>query len=148
MPPSGLRITRATRKAFYVDAVRVTAGNMAAVAEWCDGIMLATLPEEGLKRYVKVPVVDAKNERQRRAYVNDWVLKADSGFKVYTHRAWTNGFDEVGDAACGLTTTTLDNQPCVLNHKHREASVLNGCRSFNDYIELVKRVVNHPMEWQ
>lgn len=141
MAPSGLRTTRATRKPFYVDAVRVTAGNMPAIAEWCDGVLLATTPEEGLKRYVKIKVDGAKNERQTRAYIGDWVLKANSGFKVYTHKSYLNGFNEVGDLVCEDTSMTLDHQPCVLNHRHKFASVPVGCRSFNDYLELEKRHV-------
>jgi hypothetical protein len=93
MALSGLRIVRATRKPFYVDAVRVTAGNMPAVCEWTGGELMATPPAEGLKRYVKVPVEGARNERQTRAFVGDWVLKANGKFKVYTNKAWNNGFN-------------------------------------------------------
>jgi len=139
MAPSGLRITRATRKPFYVDAVRVTAGNMPAVCEWSGGEMHATLPEEGLKRYVKVPVEGARNERQTRAYAGDWVLKANGKFKVYTHKAYLNGFDEVGDPVCGHSEFTLDKQPCVLSYMHRFAQIPVSCRSFKDYLELEKR---------
>lgn len=145
MALSGLRTTRAARKPFYVDAVRVTAGNMPAIAEWCGGVIYATTPEEGLKRYVKVPVEGAKNDRQTKAYLGDWVLKATANsFKVYTNKSYLNSFDEVGDLSCGDPTMTLDHQPCVLNHKHKFAAVPVGCRSFDDYVELEKRVVDPP----
>ena len=145
MAPSGLRTTRAARKPFYVDAVRVTAGNMPAIAEWCGGEIHATTPEEGLKRYVKVPVERPSNDRQTKAYAGDWVLKANGTFKVYTNKAYLNGFDEVGDLVCGNTELTMDHEPCVLNHKHMFASVAVGCRSFNDYVEIERRHFIPPM---
>lgn len=141
MAPSDLRTTRATRKPFYVDAVRVTAGNMPAICKWSGGEMFATDPADGRRRYVKVPVEGARNDRQTRAYIGDWVLKANGKFKVYTHKAYQNGFDEVGDLVCGNTELTLDHKPCVLNHKHMFAAIPIGCRSFDDYTELEKRHV-------
>lgn len=81
-----------TRKPFEVTAVQVTGGNMAAIAEWTDGHILE---KEG-RPYVKVSVTRPLNERQTRAYVGDWVLKAGTGFKVYTNQAFHKTFEEAG----------------------------------------------------
>lgn len=146
-----LSTTRATRKPFYVDAIRVTALNMQEVAEWCGGEIRKTAPkpqiggELGQKNYIHVPVEHASNERQTKAYVGDWVLRANGTFKVYTNKAYVNGFDPVGDLVCGDTSLTLDHQPCVLNHKHMTARVAVGCRSFNDYVELERRHATPPV---
>lgn len=91
-----------TRKPFPVDAVQVTEENLNAVAAWCDGeIRYSTktlAAGEGVTEKVKIPYVKVDvhhplNERQTKAYVGDWVLKSDSGFKVYTERAFEKSFE-------------------------------------------------------
>ena len=98
-----------TRKPFPVDAVQVSEDNIQAVATWCGGeirystktVMDADLPYEEAKKtetkvkipYVKVGVHHPLNERQTKAYAGDWVLKSDSGFKVYTERAFEKSFE-------------------------------------------------------
>lgn len=92
--PTGLSLARAARKPFYVYAVQVAAENMSVVAEWCKGEICTTEPKGGLKRYIKLELKEAKSERQTRAYIGDWVLKADNGtFKVYTNKAYQKSFD-------------------------------------------------------
>ena len=90
-----------TRKPFPVDAVQVSEDNIQAVATWCGGeIRYSTKTvgegDEATKvklPYIKVDVQHPLNERQTKAYAGDWVLKSDSGFKVYTGRAFEKSFE-------------------------------------------------------
>jgi hypothetical protein len=85
-----LDIQNYRHKPTYVQAVCVTAENMAEIAEWCKGNVLNN---DEMKSYVKVPVIRAINERQTEAYVGDWVLKAGTSFKVYTPKGFEKGFE-------------------------------------------------------
>lgn len=89
--------THFVRKPFYVDGVRVTKENMEAVAEWCKGLMKVTEPKIAGKRpspFIEVEVHRPANDRQRRAFVGDWVLESENGFKVYTDQALRSTFEE------------------------------------------------------
>ena len=77
------------RKPFEVEAVEVTEENIEAVKEWCQGNLQT---EENGKRFIKVRVARALNERQTKAYPGDWVLYAGTGFKVYTPKAFLKTF--------------------------------------------------------
>lgn len=83
----------------YVDAVRVTAENLAEVAEWCDGKVEETNDEfrgeTTPRKFVKVGVIRPQNYRQTQAFPGDWVLKTGSGLKVYTNKAFLRSFTEV-----------------------------------------------------
>lgn len=87
------------RRPLVVLAEEVTEENMADVAAWCRGEIRTAGPseEEGREteqKYIKVPVKRPLNQKQTQAYVGDWVLKAGSGFKVYTHKAFTSSFQK------------------------------------------------------
>ena len=84
-----MQTTKYTRKTFDVDAVQVTAENMAEVAEWCSGKLGQDDKDQA---FIKVKIHRPLSERQTRAYVGDWVLFAQNGFKVYTPKAFENGF--------------------------------------------------------
>jgi hypothetical protein len=88
-----LNTVKYMRKPFEVDAVQVTVTNLAEVAEWCQGEVLAegTPPAQ----YVKVNVERVLNDRQTKAFIGDWVLYAGQGFKVYTDRAFKKSFQAV-----------------------------------------------------
>lgn len=96
-----LKTDKYTRKPFIIEAVQVTEENMADVATWCKGEILSTNSQiaQGLhkdpERFIKVDVQNPMNERQTRAFVGDWVLFANQGFKVYTDRAFQRSFDPV-----------------------------------------------------
>lgn len=81
------------RKIFLVDAVQVTETNMSLVAQWCGGEVAHTD-----KAYVSVPVKRPLNRRQTTAFVGDWVLKANKGFKVYTDKAFKENFEELAQS--------------------------------------------------
>lgn len=82
-------VEKFSRKSFPVEAVQVTADNMAEVSRWCDGDIRT---EDGVK-YIKVRVHNPINERQTKAQVSDWVLYAGKGYKVYKDSAFKKSFD-------------------------------------------------------
>jgi hypothetical protein len=83
------------RKPLYVDAVRVTLENFDEVAAWCQGEVLQDeVPGSGTrKQYIKVRVHNPKNPRQTKAFVGDWLLYTERGYKVYTNKAFHASFD-------------------------------------------------------
>jgi hypothetical protein len=85
-----LEVAKYSRKPFVVDAIQVTGDNVTAVAEWCNG---EVHDANGPGTYIKVQVKRALSARQTKAFVGDWVLKAGTGYKVYTPNAFANGFD-------------------------------------------------------
>lgn len=87
-----LKTHKFARKPFYVDAVRVTAENMAEVAEWCRGEIQTD--NEG-HTFIKVPAHRPITDRQKKAYVRDWVLFSGTGFKVYEAKAFDRSFEKV-----------------------------------------------------
>jgi len=80
---------RYTHVPLYVEAVQVTAENMAEVAEWCDSTLAV---DDKKKQYIKIGTIRPQHERQTMAYVGDWVMKTDVGLKTYTNKAFTRGF--------------------------------------------------------
>lgn len=90
MTETHLATTHFVRKPFYVDGIRVSKQNMEEVAAWCKGEIKQTEPKDKGKRpspYIEVNVNKPLNERQKRAFIGDWVLEAENGFKVYTDAA-------------------------------------------------------------
>jgi hypothetical protein len=77
------------RKPVIVEAVQVTDQNMGWVNDWCSGTIILG---EG-KPYIHVEVKRPLYDRQKQAYVGDWVLKTETGFRIYTDRAFKNSFD-------------------------------------------------------
>lgn len=91
-----LEIKTFRRRPLFVEAVTVTAENMAEVAAWCGGKVKTDDSDEPTKgqQYIKVKVKRPLNDRQTRAYVDDKVLKANVSFKVYTPKAFEVSFEE------------------------------------------------------
>lgn len=83
------------RKPFYIDAVQVTEENIKEVAEWCMGdVMQTKTPHEDVASpFIKVRVHRPLNQRQTQAFVGDWVLYANKGYKVYTQSAFDKNFE-------------------------------------------------------
>jgi|SRR5215211_8045020 len=100
-----LNIEKYVRKPFAVEAVEVTEENLSEVAKWCKGRVRTANPnKEGgppnAERYIQVQVKNARDERQTRAYVGDWVLSSGRGplgFKVYTPQAFQSSFQKEVD---------------------------------------------------
>jgi hypothetical protein len=102
------------RKPLYVDAVRITGGNFDEISAWCQGeILHDELPNNVTgKKYIKVRVHNPKNPRQTKAYVGDWLLYTERGYKVYTSKAFHAAFDLVEENA-PLSDPRLTGDPVV-----------------------------------
>ena len=93
------------RKPLYVDAVQVTEENFVDIARWCFGEIVnidespvdKTADADPSKQYIHVRVHNPKNPRQTKAYVGDWILYTERGYKVYTTKAFQANFDRVDD---------------------------------------------------
>lgn len=92
------------RKPLYVDAVQVTLENFTEVAAWCQGevrdyndkVLTGEQAEnQTIERYIHVRVHNPKNTRQTKAFIGDWLLYAERGYKVYTQKAFRGSFDLV-----------------------------------------------------
>jgi hypothetical protein len=93
--------TQYIRKPLYVDAMRITGANFDEVAAWCQGeVQQDEIPGKGTgKKYIRVRVHNPKNSRQTKAFVGDWLLYTERGYKVYTNKAFHDSFDEVDPEA-------------------------------------------------
>lgn len=92
-----MEIIKFERKPFPVDAVKVTADNLAEVAKWCGGDVrriAGSKPGETIA-YVKVNARRPLNVKQTQAFIGDWVLSHENGFKVYTEIALFKNFTPV-----------------------------------------------------
>lgn len=97
--------TKYVRKPLFVDAVQVTEANFADIARWCFG-EVGNIDESPVdrsedvqpsKQYIHVRVHNPKNPRQTKAFVGDWILYTERGYKVYTTKAFQANFDLVED---------------------------------------------------
>lgn len=90
--------TRYVRKPLHVDAVRITEENFEEIAAWCQGeiqqddVPVGTGPG---KKFIKIRVHNPKNPRQTKAFVGDWLLYTERGYKVYTNKAFNSSFDDL-----------------------------------------------------
>lgn len=134
------------RRPFYVDAIQVTAENMADVAEWCSGTVIPQTAERGA--HIHVRVFRPMNENQSRAFIGDWLLYAGSGYKVYTTKAFGESFEEIDEEPCGRTELTLDHKPCVLGKAHLNGLILLGCRSRGDYAIMVQQAIERVEKFE
>ena len=136
-----LKKTRYVRKPFFVEVVTVDPDNMEEVAKWCGGEVLTEKQGKKTVRYVKVPVHRPMTEKQTKAFDQEKVLKTDTGFKVYTERAFEDCFERADSVEfainnqdelpfqapkCGRTDRTVDHKPCVLDADHGK----RACTSF------------------
>lgn len=92
------------RKPFPVEAIQVSEENAAEVAEWCGGEVLEETKRGTNWKYIKVPVHRPLNLRQTKAFLGDWLLKSEMGFKVYTQRAFESSFEEASNVEGALTS--------------------------------------------
>lgn len=93
----GITTKQFIRKPLYVDAVRITGANFDEVATWCQGEVKEVEATETApaKKYIRVRVHNPANPRQTKAYVGDWILYTERGYKIYTNRAFRASFDIV-----------------------------------------------------
>lgn len=86
------------RKPLLVDAVQVTADNFAEIAAWCQGTITASDGSQvhtldPSTQYIHVRVHNPVNVRQSKAFVGDWILYTDRGYKIYTNKAFKGSFE-------------------------------------------------------
>jgi hypothetical protein len=76
------------------------------LAAWCQGEIVRDEKQTGhRKRHIKVRVHNPKHPRQSKAFVGDWILYTDKGYKVYTNMAFRQSFDETETPdAAGVVT--------------------------------------------
>jgi hypothetical protein len=84
-----IQTQRYIRRALFVDAIQVTDENFDELITWCQG----DSQNDGTRKYIRVRVHTPKSIRQTQAFVGDWILYTDRGYKVYTNRSFTDNFD-------------------------------------------------------
>jgi hypothetical protein len=83
-----IQTKRYVRNPLYVDAVQVTEENFKELAQWCMG----DVQNDGTKDYIRVRVHTPKSARQTMAFVGDWILYSDKGYKIYSNRSFLDTF--------------------------------------------------------
>jgi hypothetical protein len=94
---AAVKTKRFMKKPLYVEAVRITRRNFNDVAKWSNGRIQtdsADHPQTPGARYIKIDAHNPISTRQTKAYLGDWVLKTDRGFKIYSDKAFGESFDE------------------------------------------------------
>lgn len=115
--------TKYVRKPLYVDAVQVTNENFLEVVDWCQALVGAQGSEPGTeirpaggveldpsKHYIRIRVHNPQSQRQTKAFVGDWILYTDRGYKIYTDKAFQANFDQVHG---GTTENSEDGKATV-----------------------------------
>ena len=101
-----IQTTKYVRKPLFVDVIQVTEENIAEVATWCQGeiqddpsgLLVGGVGSGKMHngcRYIFVRVHSPRNPRQNKAYVGDWILYTERGYKVYTTKAFFASFELV-----------------------------------------------------
>jgi hypothetical protein len=86
--------SRWVRKNSNVEAVRLNRAEIHKIAFWCGGTIMATDSggREGAGTlFIQLPFKSNYN-KPNRAFMGDWILKDDDGFKIYSHEAFQNVF--------------------------------------------------------
>jgi hypothetical protein len=94
----GIDTEKYIKKPLIVDAVRVTPKNFNEIVEWCQGEVMSddvTADSTVVNQYIKIRVHNPKNPRQTKAFVGDWVLYTERGYKIYTNKAFRASFGPV-----------------------------------------------------
>lgn len=111
------KIVPLVRKSFPAEGVQITKENFVEVAEWCKGVLHSEPDDQGNPvPFIKVDVTRPLNEKQTKAFLNDWIVKVGHGFKVFNVHSFERSFmvDEskpeyaLDDVLEGLMTLTPD----------------------------------------
>lgn len=90
------------RKPLFVDAVKVTKENFEEILAWCQGdlgLIDGSLVDgqdveiDPDKQYIRIRVHNPQSPRQTRAFVGDWILYTERGYKIYTEKAFSENFN-------------------------------------------------------
>jgi hypothetical protein len=98
-----MQTTTYTRKPLTVEAVLVTRENFYEVAAWVEGDVVT---DGGGKKFIEVKVLHPARRGHSQAYVGDWLLKSEAGYKIYADTAFKKGFDRA-DGQLELTREEL-----------------------------------------
>lgn len=88
------------RKPLEVEAVQVTMENFEELALWCQGTIRNNdgTPHNGRieprKQHIHVRVHNPRSGRQTKAFLDDWILYTEMGYKIYNTKAFLGSFDE------------------------------------------------------
>lgn len=112
-----VEVTKYVRKPLIVDAAQVTAENFTEIVAWCQGNVgvigsdpgTETKPAEGVeldpsKHYIHLRVHNPQSSRQTKAFVGDWLLYTERGYKIYTDKAFKDNFVPVEEVKEELVT--------------------------------------------
>jgi hypothetical protein len=87
------------RKPLIVDAVQVTVENFHELADWCQGTIVnndgTDAGENDLdprSQHIHVRVHNPRSGRQSKAFVGDWLLYTEMGYKIYNTKAFMGTF--------------------------------------------------------
>lgn len=86
-----MQIEKYNRRVFQVEAVQVTEENIEEVAQWCRGEVKST--DEPITRFIEGDVAMPLNERQKKAFVGDWVVRRNNTFKFFQDRGFKKTFE-------------------------------------------------------
>lgn len=101
-----MEIIKLVKKSFDVRGVQVTEENLEEVSEWCGGEVKT---DSFGTKYIKVNVKRPLNEKQTRAYLTDWVLRSQQGFKVYNDKALQKSFEVYDDLSTAVRQNLVYN---------------------------------------
>lgn len=104
----GVVTTKYVRNPLYVDAVQVSNTNFLDVANWAQALVGVQGAEPGTEirpatgveidpatHYIRIRVHSPKSQRQTQAFVGDWILYTDRGYKIYNDKAFRANFSKV-----------------------------------------------------
>lgn len=103
-----IKTIKFVRKPFPVEAVYVTEENMDAVAEWCHGNIEGS--SDG-PTYIKVRVHRPMTKKQTEAHIGDVVSYTETGFKVYTKKAFEKSFEPAHPTITNNPMADIPNDP-------------------------------------
>jgi hypothetical protein len=92
------------RKPLVVEAVQVTKENFEELAAWCQGTIryndgIEFIPDQHTVdpsvMHIHVRVHNPRSGRQAMAFIGDWLLYTEMGYKIYNTKAFVSSFDEM-----------------------------------------------------
>jgi hypothetical protein len=94
----GIVTRKYVRKPLIVDAIQVTVENFEELAAWCQGTIVNNDGTEPMgevdpsSQHIHVRVHNPRSGRQTKAFVGDWILYTERGYKIYNTKAFTGTF--------------------------------------------------------
>lgn len=128
------------RNPVYVDAIQVTGQNMREIASWCNG-SIQTVGDKVKAEFIKLDVKRPLGDRQTKAFIGDWVLSTDSGFKVYTPKAFKNSFSEHIVYTEADALAQLDEEPASEEMKELADKTLKAFEEPDEELDIIAREI-------